>query len=356
LILKFIDILPDDDTLLSYKNRGKFRASKNQRKVKMRYIGFILSLILIVLANSTFALTPQNYLYTSSGNLVKIQGLITRSDIQGVQVIYNWKSLEKNKDEYDFSAIEQDLNYLNKLHKKLFIQIQDHFFKPDAKYIPAYLMQDPIYQGGLVPQYDHPGENAPVAQGWVTQQWNPAVQARYKKLLFMLGQKFDGRILGINLPETAIDIDQKQDKTGFSCDNYFRAELENLKFARNVFKRSQVVQYVNFWPCEWDNDHHYMSRLFAFAAQNDIGLGGPDIVPNKKAQMKNAYPFFHRYKGKLRLIAMAVQEPTLTYINPKTKKPFTKEEIINFSENYLGANIIFWSPSSPWLEGHPIKK
>lgn len=29
--------------------------------------------------------------------------------------------------------------------------------------------------------------------------------------------------------------------------------------------------------------------------------------------MKNAYPFFNQYKGRLSLVAMAIQEPTLTY-------------------------------------------
>lgn len=46
---------------------------------------------------------------------------------------------------------------------------------------------------------------------------------------------------------------------------------------------------------------------------------------------------------------MAVQEPTLTYTNPKTKKPLTQEEFTNFAENYLEANIIFWSTTTPRL-------
>ena len=45
----------------------------------------------------------------------------------------------------------------------------------------------------------------------------------------------------------------------------------------------------------------------------------------KKPQMKNSYPFFHQYKGRLSLVAMAVQAPTLTYTNPETGKPFTRE-------------------------------
>lgn len=79
-------------------------------------------------------------------------------------------------------------------------------------------------------------------------------------------------------------------------------------------------------------------------------LGGPDIIPNKKGHMKNAYPFFHQYKGKLGLVTMAVQEPTLTYTNSQTRRPFTKAEFTDYAENYLGSDIIFWSLSSPWLD------
>lgn len=292
----------------------------------------------------------QNFLYTGSDDLSKIETLIRRPDIGGVQIVYNWSALEKEKDQYDFTQIEKDLTYLNHLNKKLFIQIQDRFFEPAHKHVPQYLQTEPMYGGGIVEQYDNPGENKPVASGWVAQQWNPAVRERYQRLLTALAARFDGRLMGVNLPETAIDPKTKQDKTGFSCDGYFHAELENMKFAREAFKRSYVVQYVNFWPCEWNNDHQYMSRLFALAEKHQIGLGGPDIVPNKKAQMKNAYPFFHQYKGKLPLVAMAVQEPTLTYLNPRTKKPFTREEFSDYAKNYLGVDIIFWSTSSPWLK------
>jgi len=283
----------------------------------------------------------QNFLYTSSQDLAGLEMLIRRQDIGGVQVVYNWSSLEKEKDRYDFAQIEKDLTYLNGLNKKLFIQIQDRFFEPTHRFVPQYLQTDPIYQGGIVAQYDNPGENKPVTSGWVAQQWNSAVQQRYQQLLLALAARFDGRVMGVNLPETAIDPKTKDDKTGFSCDNYFNAEIENMTMVRKAFQHSLVVQYVNFWPCEWDNDHRYMSRLFALAEQNKIGLGGPDIVPYKKAQMKNAYPFFHRYKGKLPLVAMAVQEPTLTYTNPKTKKPFTRQEFTDYAENYLGVDIIF---------------
>jgi len=309
----------------------------------------IVALSALVAAPAVSIAAPQNYLYTSSGELADHRALLERPDIHGVQIVYSWKQLEAAEGVYDFSAIEQDLAQTDTLHKKLFIQIQDRFFDAQARNIPTYL-QTPAYSGGLVAQTDNPGEGKAPAQGWVAMQWNSQVRERYQQLLTALAAKFDGKVAGINLPETAIDIDMKDPKSGFTCDRYFNATLDNIRFARKAFTRSHVVQYVNFWPCEWNNDKRYMSRLFAAAEKNHIGLGGPDIVPYKQAQMKNAYPFFHQYKGKLNLVAMAVQEPTLSYTNPKTGKKFTREEFTQFADDYLGADIIFWSTQSPWLK------
>ncbi|MCV9878108.1 hypothetical protein [Brenneria izbisi] len=116
------------------------------------------------------ATTPQNYLYTSYGQLETLHSLLMRPDIDGVQIVYTWKKLEKSKGEYDFSVIEKDLSILNTMNKKLFIQIQDRFFDPDARNIPLYLQQEPQYHGGLVAQSDNPGEGKAPVQGWVAMQ------------------------------------------------------------------------------------------------------------------------------------------------------------------------------------------
>ncbi|QXN61703.1 MULTISPECIES: hypothetical protein [Serratia] len=312
-------------------------------------IRLTVALTLLTATLPVLAKMPENFVYTSSGDLEAASVIMERSDIGGAQIVYNWRSLEPEKNKYNFSQIEQDLARLKGAKKKLFIQIQDRFFEQNARYVPDYLMNDARYGGGISPQFDNPGEGKPIGSGWVAQQWDPAVRQRYQALLAALAERFDGRVYGVNLPETAIDLDEKKPPKGFTCDNYFAGEMENLTFARKVFTKSHVVQYVNFWPCEWNNDHNYMGRLFEFASANNIGLGGPDIVPNRKAQMKNSYPFFNKYKNKLALVAMAVQEPTLTYRNPNTGKPFSKDEFVQFAEDYLGADIIFWSTTSPWL-------
>ncbi|MDQ1737240.1 MAG: hypothetical protein QOH56_3491 [Pseudonocardiales bacterium] len=299
--------------------------------------------------DSTSNFTPRNFLYMASDDLSKVRTLLQRPDVEGVQVIYSWRSLETAKNQYNFSQIEKDLKYVGGFHKKLWLQIQDRSSDRSYKNAPAYLMRDPVYRGGIVAEYDDPDKIKPVIQGWIVQQWNPTIRQRYQALLMALATQFDGRVYGVNLPETSATVDIKHDKTGFTCQKYFDAEIENVRFARSAFEKSNVVQYVNFWPCEWGNDHGFMSRAFAFAKKNGVGIGGPDILPNKTGQMKNSYPYLHRYRGKLSIVAMAVQEPDLIDINPKTNRPFTRDEFVGFAKGYLGADIIFWSVSSPWL-------
>ena len=290
-----------------------------------------------------------NFVFAEDGDLHAIEPMLLRPDIAGVQVVYSWKALEPERDRYDFSVIERDLAAVTKLHKALFIQLQDRFFTPSARNVPAYLLEQARYGGGLVAQTDKPGEGAADVQGWVAPQWNRPLRERYQRLLRTLASQFDGRIAGINLPETAIDIDQESDRSGFSCDAYFRATLDNLHMARLAFRHSVVVQYVNFWPCEWDNDHRYMARVFAMAEREGIGLGGPDVIPWNRAQMHNAYPWFRRFRGRVKPVAMAVQSPTLRYRDPSTGLPFTAAAIARFARDELGADIVFWSSHVPWL-------
>ena len=307
-------------------------------------------LLLAVLVNSAPAAEPQNFLFMGAGDLAENSQLLARPDISGVQLVFNWKRLEPTQDHYDFSEIESELALAERLHKKVFIQIQDRFFMHEHRNVPRYLLEEPRYGGGLAPQSNSDAERNPDGSGWVAMQWNPAVRERFQALLSALAHRFDGRVYGINLPETSFDNDPAKPVGGFTCDGYFDAEVENIRHARKVFQKSFVVQYVNFWPCSWGDERGYFTRFFEIAAREHIGVGGPDIVPNRPGQMKNSYPFLNRYKEKVPLVAMAVQDATLTYINPATKRPFTHEEFVAFARDYLGVDVIFWDVSSPWLK------
>ncbi|MCK0128136.1 hypothetical protein [Erythrobacter sp. F6033] len=293
----------------------------------------------------------QHFIFVGGDDLANHEALFTRADISGAQVVYTWRGLEPREGEYNFDKVERDLKLANRLGKRLFIQLQDRFFLPESRYLPDYLLNEPKYGGGLVRQEDNAGEGKEKGSGWVAVQWNPHLRKRYQALLAALGERFDGRIYGINLPETAIEVPTDEDAPeGFTCDIYFDAQMENIASARAAFERSLVVQYVNFWPCEWNNDRQYMSRLFELGKNKGIGMGGPDIIPYRRGQIKNAYPFFEKVGDELPVVAMAVQAPTLTYTNPKTGKKFTRAEFEGYAVSKLNVDIIFWSLKTPWLK------
>lgn len=294
----------------------------------------------------------RHFVYLGQDELDAALPILDRPDIAGAQVIYVWRNLEPEQGAYDFSMIEHDLALTEARGKALFVEVLDRFFTPASRHLPQYMLDGPEYGGGLARQFDNsePGRT-PVPAGWIARQWDPEVRARFQALLAALADRFDGRLAGIILSETAATVDRDVPPEGFDCDLYFEAAKENILFARRAFRRSHVVQYVNFWPCGWNDAHGYMSRFFAFAAANGIGVGGPDIVPWRPGQMRNSYPFIRAYRDEVPLVAMAVQEPTLRYLNPETGRPFTRREFETFATGYLGVDVIFWSKDTPWLRG-----
>ncbi|KAF9984437.1 hypothetical protein BGZ75_003974 [Mortierella antarctica] len=140
------------------------------------------------------------FVYTKNVKLSNITHIIQRQDI-GAQIRYDWKSLEPSKDIYDFSEIKKDLEFLN--GKKLFVQVQDRFFDPKERWIPQYLLDDPLYEGGLERQ----NNSEPFSKGgWTAKQWVPAVRQRFHALLLAMATELDEEVYGVNLPESAIEV------------------------------------------------------------------------------------------------------------------------------------------------------
>jgi hypothetical protein len=318
----------------------------------MKWFICLAALCIALVAPSASARTApalRNFVYVGQDELDAALPILDRPDVDGAQVIYAWRNLEPSRGQYDFSMIEHDLALTRARGKGLFVEVLDRFFRPEARLLPQYMLDGPEYGGGLARQFDRQPGHVPAPLGWIARQWDPEVRARFQALLAALARQFDGRIEGVILTETAADVDRDVPPEGYSCDAYFDAEMDNARFARRAFARSHVVQYVNFWPCGWNNAHDYMGRFFAFAAAEGIGVGGPDIVPNRPGQMTNSYPFIRAYRDRVPLVAMAIQEPTLEYLNPATGVPFTRAEFEEFAVGFLGVDVIFWSKDAPWL-------
>jgi hypothetical protein len=277
----------------------------------------------------------------------------------GAQLKYTWRELEREKDNYDFSAIQHDLTFLAARGKRLFIQLQDASFDPAVVMVPRYLVNDPRYHGGADKQFtiESDDEARAVPEGWVARRWDPAVQERFHKLLAALGRKFDGQIEGINLPETAVSIGEsgRLFTPGFTPGIYRDAVMTNLFALKRAFPKSVTMQYANFMPGEWlpDTDRGYLRAVYQRAADLKVGVGGPDLLPYQRGQLNHCYPLIRASAGSVPT-GIAVQEGNYQHQNPKTGQPVTIPELIEFATAQLKVDYIFWCTQEPFYSAKLI--
>jgi len=279
--------------------------------------------------------------------------------LEGAQISYSWKQLEPTQDEYDFSAIREDLNFLKSKGKQLFIQLQDVTFSDSRINVPRYLLTDPKYNGGVYRQYRTTGDDEEHAApaGWMLRRWDPAVQERFHKLLFALGREFDGRIEGINFAETSSGVGWtgRLFPKGFSFETYRDGIITNMKALKRAFPKSITLQYANFMPGEWlpEDDKGYLKAIYRSARVLKVSVGGPDLLPYRRPQQNHAYPLI-RASAEVTPNGIAVQDGNYEDVNPGTGKRVTIPELIKFATEYLKVDYIFWCTQEPFYSDELI--
>lgn len=277
---------------------------------------------------------------------------------EGAQLRYTWKELEPEKDRYDFSAIRSDLAFLTSKGKRLFIQLQEASFDPKRILVPQYLQTDE-YHGGVAPQYDIPNDDEEHARiaGWVARRWDPAVQSRFHKLLDALGKEFDGKIEGINLPETSIGFGEtgKLFPQGYTYEIYRDAVVTNMKALKRAFQKSVVLQYANFMPGEWlpGDDKLYLRTIYKEAKNLGVGIGGPDLLPFRRSQNNHSYPLIRASAGSVP-VGIAVQDGNYADEDKATHKRATIAELLRFATEKLGVDYLFWCTEEPYYSNELI--
>ncbi len=284
--------------------------------------------------------------FSRDRELIHDSSFYSNPGITGAQITYAWKWLEPEKEIYDFSEIEEDLKFLDSKGKKLFIQIQDVTFNNRRILTPNYMLNDSTYHGGSSPQYWENDEGKLVKGGWVARRWDPVVASQYRKLLIALAKHFDGRIAGINMPETAIDVANANgiNPTGFTNSIYIEEIKKNMLVLKTHFKKSVPILYANFLP---GNLIENLKKLYDYALEIEHGMGGPDIKVYRKGQMENSYPLIRQIAGKVPT-GVAVQYGNYSIKNPQTGKQVTVPEILDFAQNYLMLDYVFWYNEEPY--------
>ncbi len=281
------------------------------------------------------------------------QPLLGHPMFQGAQIMYSWREFEPQKGQYDFSILKQDYEYLKKMGKKIFIQLQDVTFNPKYKAIPDYLMTDE-YDGGATYQYNDEGK----PEGWVAKRWNTKVRERFALLLQALGKEYDGKIEGLNLQETAIGVNSKTDSS-FSEQSYINGLKENMLALKKAFPNSITMIYANFIPGEWlpNNDKGYLSSIYQYGEAIGVGLGGPDLMVTRKGQLNHALKFMH--EGHYTVpIGIAVQDGNYIGktgdVKDDEKEKKSRNNIVPllhaFAKDFLRVSYMFWVNQEPYFK------
>jgi hypothetical protein len=320
----------------------------------MKHILFGLIIFLTAFNQITAQKEIKNFIFFElERERIQETSFLNNEHIAGAQLKYMWRELEPTENQYNLELIQNDLDFLTSKGKKLFIQLQDVTFDTNLlKPVPDYLITDYRYHGGVNIKYET-NENDKIirADGFVARRWDNLVAERFNKLLIALGERFDGKIEGINLPETAVDFGEtgKMYPEGFTPEIYRDAIIKYMMMAKKAFPHSVVIQYANFMPGEWLpwNDKSYLHSLYEFAREKGIGMGGPDIQIYKKGQMNHSYKFLKEYSDSI-TSGVAVQEGNYEEINPMTGKRVTVKEIYDFGKDYLGLDYIFWCTQEPY--------
>jgi hypothetical protein len=282
---------------------------------------------------------------------------LTHPVFKGAQIMYSWRDFEPQKDVYDFSILKTDYEYLKKYGKKVFIQLQDATFNPNYKAIPGYLFSSE-YEGGAVLQYNDEG----TPQGWVAKRWSKKVRERFALLLLALGKEFDGKIEGINLQETSIGVRHKSDSS-FSEQAYLNGLKENMLALKKSFPSSTTMIYANFFPGEWLpwEDKGYLRSIYQYGEEIGVGLGGPDLMVTRKAQLNHALGLMHEGHYSVP-VGIAIQDGNYTgktgadldYNEEAEKGKRSRNNIVpllhGFAKDFLRVSYMFWVDQDPYFK------
>ena len=103
-------------------------------------------------------------------------------------------------------------------------------------------------------------------------------------------------------------------------------------------------------PGEWrpTEDKGYLRAVYQAARESKVGVGGPDLLPYKPGQMGSSYSLIREVGGEV-TVGIAVQDGNYEHVNPKTGKRVTIKELIDFANEYLKADYIFWCTEEPYF-------
>ena len=283
---------------------------------------------------------PGNYMMTAGtgkGPTSEFAKLANEPDVRGVLQRYWWAQVEPTKGHYDFSAIEADLEMLQRVGKRLIIQIRERTYSgsPDPSgVIPDYILSDPEFHGGFAVK-----DIGGAGKGGVTPfLWEQPVMDRLIALNQALAKRFD--------TEPSFEGVWLTDETfgGFKAPppGYSRAALaaqikRQMTAARDAWPHTNIFVGTNGLVGE-------IQGIIQHAYETKCGVGGPDVLVNRRKEgdlIIQGIVGGVDYRGKTP-IGYAVESGNLGHPRVCGKEDCLPSKLYDHAVNTLGATHIFW--------------
>ncbi|MCF6212405.1 MAG: T9SS type A sorting domain-containing protein [Flavobacteriaceae bacterium] len=315
-------------------------------KIHMLIFVWLCLQINVLNAQTPLSKCPKNYMLVFGMDVSKITAIDGNLDFEGLQLKFDWKSIEPQKGLFDFALVDSVLNVAQSHGKKIVFQFQYKTFQGSPPNVPDYLLNDPYYKGGVAYYPD----NSSIAKIWL-----PVVTNRLDTVFKAMGQHFGNHpaLKGINLPETAT----VSTTTDYNVSSYINGIKANIAHARAAFPVSIfIMQYLNWLPGSGSTANLIANlRIIAdyTTTFTNTGFGGPDNKIQVNPPFTKLMPIQHEYDGRA-VLGNATQWNDYGYINPDTGLTVTAEEILRYSIDTLKDDYIFWLKREPYFTSDVI--
>jgi hypothetical protein len=257
--------------------------------------------------------------------LTKLPGIV------GFMPKLTWKSLEPEKNKYDFATLDAQLDWADAKGVSLIPMITDKSFgradgTPGEDPAPAYARALPNQTGG-----------------YTVARWQAEVSEGFRNLHRVLTVRFWGELGGIAIQETAPGLTGLQlDTTEYTADKYVDHYRKLIKDCTGA----PVYFHYNFIPQGQDRITDILSVNDQYGFQQ-LRLGGPDNIPASTTLQVRVYPHLYKYQG-----------PKFTVMSREsyTQQGLSIEETLKFAKEALEVEEIFWTlaPSSIHTQIAPL--
>lgn len=258
-----------------------------------------------------------------------------KQGVKGVQMRWNWITLEPAPNTYDFSDIVAKLNLAQSKGLKLIVLPIDRTFNATNP-VPADLQAN--YS------YFH------TANGWQATRWLAPLRTRWQAMHTAMAAaiKDHPALAGIGTQETSVGLSAAQEVTySYTPVSYRDALISNLLHIGTAFPAKKVFFYQNFLS----GNNSLLNDVVTAVLGTNVVMGGPDILPMSSSLLNNVYPRYNTFNGRIQMFCSAQFDSYRHGLDGRTADPggastapyHTMDQIFLFARDSLHVSYCLWN-------------